>query len=306
MKHAILGAGGVGGLVGGMLSRAGHHVTLLLRPETYAKHPDKLLIEWPNEKWEAPVERATSLSQPVDVLWVTPKEPQLESALKLVGDNPAPLILPLLNGIDHMDRLRARFGKEKVIGGTIAVEAERVAPGHIVRRSPFLRIGLGPGAEKKLGEVGEQFRAQGAQVTFFDNETVMLWLKLSFLAPIALTNTAVDGDLGKIYADAEWTRRLESAIRETCAVAKAEGAPMDAERNISVLRTMPPGMRASMQKDVAARRIPELDAIAGPILRRGASHGIDVRTVRELTEMIEKRWQQISPGSGKLVKDIKD
>ncbi|MGH9703237.1 MAG: ketopantoate reductase family protein [Candidatus Acidiferrales bacterium] len=291
MTHAILGAGGVGGLVGAILAHAGERVTVLLRPETFSRHPEHIRLERPSGDNTAPVRRSVKLDEPVDILWVTVKALQLESALRTLPPGGAGIgtIVPLLNGIDHVAMLRSRYGHERVVPGTIGVEAERLAPGHIVVRSSFIRLTLAAQGEANLGGIAEIFRQAGVACEFHPNEQTMLWSKLSYLAPFALTGTASDKSIGEILSNAEWRARLESVIRETCNVAAAEGANLDAAKPMAILGTFPAAARSSMQKDVTAGRVPELDAIGGPIVRGGAKHHIDHSVTRELIETIERK-----------------
>jgi len=291
VNHAILGAGGVGGLVGAILAHAGEQVTVLLRPETFSRHPEHIRFERPSGENTAPVRRSVKLDEPVDILWVTVKALQLESALRTLPPGGAGIgtIVPLLNGIDHVALLRSRYGHERVVPGTIGVEAERVAPGHIVVRSSFIRLTLAAQGEAKLGGIAEIFRQAGVACEFHPNEQTMLWSKLSYLAPFALTGTASDKPIGEILSNAEWRTRLESVIRETCNVADAEGANLDAAKPLAILGTFPATARSSMQKDVTAGRVPELDAIGGPIVRGGVKHHIDHSVTRELIEKIERK-----------------
>ena len=108
----------------------------------------------------------------------------------------------------------------------------------------------------------------------------MLWAKLCFLAPFALATTASGGPLGVVRSDTGWWDRLEKCVNEACAVGVAEGAEVAPEPFLAALDGAPDGFRSSMQKDVAARLAPELDAIVGPILRGGREHGIDVSATR--------------------------
>src|ERR1051325_2554073 len=140
MRQAILGAGGVGGLLGAALAHAGEDVTLIVRPGTEAKYPAALTLESTFGNVTAPVTVASRVTQPFDVLWITVKATQLSEALEEVPRGSAKTVVPLLNGIDHVDVLRAHFGVDAVVPATIAVESERTAPGHIVHRSPFARL----------------------------------------------------------------------------------------------------------------------------------------------------------------------
>src|SRR5258708_30149242 len=109
-----------------------------------------------------------------------------------------------------------------------------------------------------------------------------MWSKPVFLAAFALTTTASGETTGEILADPEWRQLGLSCIREASAVAVAEGAKIDADAVIASVMKMPGNMRSSMQKDVERGSPPELDAIAGPILRGAALHGIDVAATKKL------------------------
>jgi 2-dehydropantoate 2-reductase len=286
MRHAVLGAGGVGGFVGAVLAHGGQPVTLLLRPATLAVHPDTLTLESGFGPVTAPVSRAASLDTDVDVLWVATKATQLEAALAAVPGPARPrMVVPLLNGIDHVERLRARFGTA-VLPATIACECERTAPGWIAHRSPFARLAFLAADEDRIRPAADLLRGFGCDVAFLADEATLLWRKLVFLAPIALTTSAAGMTVGGVRDDPAWRERLDAAAREGCAVAVASGAAVDAALTLSTLASTPGNLRSSMSKDVAAGRPPELDAIAGPILRGGRRFGIPVPVTEQLAGMI--------------------
>ena len=288
MRHAILGAGGVGGLIGVALAHAGESVTLILRPETLKNYPAELSLESPLGSFSVPVERAATVAAPYDVLWIAVKAPQLDAALRSVTVAPEQLgaVVPLLNGMDHVPVLRARFGHDRVVPATIGVEAERAAPGKIIHRGMAIRMGIASLGESRLASTAEEFRKFGFTVQFVPDEMKVLWTKLSFLAPFALTTTAGALTIGEVNSDPVWRKRLEGVIREVAAVGTASGTPLDAAAILPFFDKTPQGGRSSMQKDVAAGNPPELDGIAGPILRRAEEHGIDVPVTRELVAMI--------------------
>jgi len=295
--QAILGAGGVGGLVGAIQAAEGEPVLLLLRPESLAAHPLSLTLESPLGGLHAPVATATRLERPVELLWVTTKATQLEAALAAVP-NPelAACVVPLLNGVDHVARLRARFGAERVVPGTIACEVERAGPGRIVHRSPFARFGFAAAGEARLARAVERLTRFGCVCRFEADETTLLWRKLVMLAPMALATTASGRAVGELWSDPAWSGRFEAAAREACAVARALGAQVQVEETVTMLRGFPATLRSSMAKDVAAGRPPELDAIAGPILRGGAALGIPVPATTSLAAMVEAVSRPGKPG----------
>jgi 2-dehydropantoate 2-reductase len=294
LRHAILGAGGIGGLMGACLARSGAPVTLVVRPESLAHYPEQLQLESAFGNFSVPVARASSVP-PVDVLWITVKATELVSALGAVTTPEwVGAIVPLLNGIDHLALLRSRFGgkklgAEKVIAATIAVESERVAPGHIIHRSPFARLNVSSAGKALLGDTVGQLHQLGFECRFVDDEPTLMWGKLVFLAPFALSTTAADKTTGEILSDPVWRELGLSCLRETAAVAVAEGAKVDADAVIAGVMKMPGNMRSSMQKDVAQHKTPELDAIAGPILRGASLHGIEVPATKKLVAAVEKR-----------------
>ncbi len=288
MKHAILGAGAIGGLVGAALASLGEDVTVIVRPDKLSEYPRNLTLERPSGTITAPANAVATLTEPVDVLWIATKTYQLQAALESVKSSPA-LVVPLLNGVDHLEVLRARFGRDHVVSATIAVEAERVAPGQFVQRSPFVRLNLAASAEPTLGAIVARLSAIGFACQFMRNEQTLLWSKLCFLAPFALVTSASGKNAGEVLADAECKHTLDATVAEACAVAKASGAELDMAKLQAVFASLPPAMRSSMQKDVAAKRELELDAIGGPIVRGGERHGIDVSTTKGLMDAIRAK-----------------
>jgi 2-dehydropantoate 2-reductase len=289
MRHAILGAGGVGGLIGGALARTGAEVELLLRPEMLAQHPSTLRIESVVlGDFEVGVAIASRLDREPDVLWVTPKATQLESALGLaratVVDDA--VVVPLMNGVDHVASLRGQYAH--VLAGAIFVESERVEPGLVRQKSSFARVALAPGPRRD--EIASELRAAGFEVTLSDDETTLLWEKLVLLAPIALTTTARGAPVGEVQADPEWNGLLMQCHDEAVAVGLADKASLDPARlRRTLLEFRGDEMRTSMQKDFDAGRPLELDAIGGAIVRAGRRHEIGTPVTEELMRRVGAR-----------------
>ena len=290
MKHVMLGAGAIGGLVGTALAWLGEDVTVVIRPEKLPGFPGNLLLERPSGPGSltAPAKAVATLTQPADVLWIATKTYQLPTALEAVQAVPGSVV-PLLNGVDHIAALRARFGENRVVPATIAVEAERIAPGRFIQRSPFVRLNIASSSEPLLGAIVARLGDLGFTCQFIPNEQTLLWSKLCFLAPFALATSASGMNVGQILADGAWKQKLSSAIAEACAVANASGAEVDAAQIRAVFDSMPPAMRSSMQKDLAAGRQLELDAIGGPIVRGGERYGIDASTTADLMAAIRSK-----------------
>lgn len=290
MKHAVLGIGGVGGLVAGLLAKSGQQVGAIVRPQVLAAHPDHILIDQPRGQTLANVRITSALDSSVDVFWIAVKATQLEAALEKISAKEALVgtVIPLLNGIDHVERLREFFG-QRVVPATISVESERIAPGHIVQRSPFVRFAISDLGESQLQGVMEKLSAFGTEYHFIASEATLMWSKLCLLAPLALTTTASERTIGEILSDPQWEALLRSSTIETCAVAVTEGAAIDSAKIALLHSSLPQGMRSSMQKDVAAGRLPELDAIAGPVLRGAKKNSLPVTTCQYLNDLIVQR-----------------
>jgi 2-dehydropantoate 2-reductase len=296
MRHAILGSGGVGGLMGACLSRAGERVTMVVRPAALEQFPAEISLESGLlGDFNAPVDKA-AVVPPADVLWITVKATQLEAALQSVPDPAgARAVVPLLNGIDHVAFLRQRFGHDRVVPGTIAGEMERVAPGHVVHPSPFAILNVAGSGREVLGGTIEKLQSLKLSSRFVDGEATLLWNKLVFLGPFALATSAAGVPIGEILADAQWRGKLEACIREACTVAVAEGAEVHVGKVLAAFFNVPKDMRSSMQKDVERGNQPELDAIGGPILRGGARHAIPTPVTRELVSRVEQRLRAGRP-----------
>ena len=289
MHHAILGAGGIGGLMGASLAHVGEDVTMVVRPSALAFFPDQLHLESTFGTFDESVEKAATVPR-ADVLWITVKATQLDEALRSVpNSDAADMVVPLLNGIDHLADLAERFGPDRVIPATIAGESERIAPGRISHPSPFARLNVSARGRERLGAVLEKLATLGFTCQFVEDEATLMWSKVSMLAPIALTTSAAAAPIGEILSDADQRRQLEACVEEVCAVAAAEGAKVDASTALKMIRNLPAWMRSSMQKDVEHGNTPELDAIAGPVLRGGARHQISVPATQALATAVARR-----------------
>lgn len=289
LRNAILGVGGVGGTLGTCLVHVGDPVTFVVKPESYATYPEQIHLDSSFGKFSASVSRAKEVP-PCDVLWITVKATQLDAALPaIVKPEAIRAIVPLLNGIDHLTMLRAKYGKDRVIAATIAGEMERLSPGNFVHRTPFLRLSVSSTGRTLLSGTLDGLQKIGLDCRFIDDEATLMWSKAVILAPIALATTAFDQPVGRVISNPDWKAEWESCVREVCAVAAAEGANVDPNLVIAGMSKAPSGMRSSMQKDVEQGNPPELDAIAGPIIRAGDRQGIQIPATKRLVSAVAAR-----------------
>jgi 2-dehydropantoate 2-reductase len=270
MRIAVLGPGGVGGLLAAVLPDA---LVVSRSPVDRIQLQSRVL----GDRTTA-VRSVPRLEEPVDVLFIATKATGLRDAVERIAAPPG-VVVPLLNGVEHLAFLRERFGD--VVAATIRVEATRVAPGVIEQTSPFLRIEL-----SAHPEVAELLNDAGIPAAVVEGEAQVMWSKLSRLNAIALTTTAYRAPIGAVR-DHHSDDRL-NVVRDTAAVAEAEGATIDVGDIEQELMEAHPELLSSMARDVAAGRPPELDAIGGAVLRAAARHGIDTPTVARLVEVIRR------------------
>jgi 2-dehydropantoate 2-reductase len=293
MTVAVLGPGGVGGLVAGALDRAGESVAVLARESTAQLIAERGLQVNSVRLGDfvAHPRALAELREPVDVLIVATKATGLREALRRVAVAPA-LVLPLLNGLDHLAVLRERFAAQTVLAGTIRVEADRPEPGVVVHTSPFLRIDMASRfaeARSAMEALAAQLEAAGIPARVCESEPQVMWSKLVRLNALACTTSAFDALLGEIRETPRLREALVGAIEEGCAVANAEGASIDASNPLGELNDAHATLGSSMQRDIAAGRPPELDAIPGAVLRAAARHGLECPTIAALVARIVER-----------------
>jgi 2-dehydropantoate 2-reductase len=291
---AVLGPGGVGGLIAGALERAGTPTIVVAREstaQTIARRGLRVSSVRLGEFVAHPRTLAT-LAEPVGALVVATKAGGLREALERVAVAPR-LVLPLLNGLDHLELLRERFGAQSaVVAGAIRVEADRPEPGVVVHTSQFLRIDMAsrePSVRAPMHALAERLEQAGIPARVEESEPQVMWSKLVRLNALACTTSAFDKLIGEIRSTPELRAELLAAIEEGCAVAAAEGARIDPAQALGELTAAHATLGSSMQRDIAAGRPPELDAIPGAVLRAAARHGLRCPTIERLAGMVAAR-----------------
>jgi len=285
---AVLGPGGVGGFLAAALARAGEDVCVVARePTAEVIASDGITVESVRlGDFTARPVAAPRLTEPGATLIVATKSTTLPAALARVEAKPA-LVVPLLNGLDHLPLLRERFGAGRVPAGTIRIEAERVAPGRITQTSPFLRVDLGP-PSPALDELAATFERAEVPARVIA-EPQVIWGKLVRLNALACLTSVYDLPVGPIREDPRMRAELEVCLREGAAVAAAEGADVSADDEMAQLDDAHATLGSSMQRDIAAGIEPELDAIPGAVLRAAERHGLEAPTIARMYERIAAR-----------------
>jgi 2-dehydropantoate 2-reductase len=281
---AILGPGGVGAFLAAALERAGRPVTVVAREQTAALLNERgievrsvRLGDFHVRPRAVPELDATGMT-----VVVATKAGGLSGALARLRGEPE-IVVPLLNGLDHLEALGPRG-----VAASIRIESTRPEPGRVEQTSPFLRIDVAPPSDA-VERFADTMRAAEVPVEVLDSPAQVMWGKLVRLGALALTTSAYDLPLGPIRDDAERRAVLRAAVEEAAAVARAEGADADPERTMAELDEAHPELMTSMQRDIAAGRSPELDAIAGSVLRAAERHGLDAPTIERLHARVAER-----------------
>jgi 2-dehydropantoate 2-reductase len=284
-RVAILGPGAVGGVIAVGLERAGIRVVCVARPGTADLiQSDGLTLRHGEEVETVRPEAATELREPVELLLVTVKAPSLEDALGRI-QAPVETIVPLLNGIEHMQTIRRRLSDARAVGGTIGfIEAWLERPGVVVQNTPRTVMTIASDADS---ETAELLRRSGAEVRVNGSEAAVLWEKLARQAPFAAATALTQRPIGELRSDPSWRRRLEDAVVETCRVALADGVELTPEAQWEIIDAMPPGLTSSTARDIAAGRPSELDAITGAAVRAAHRVGVPAPVLEGLLEEAE-------------------
>jgi 2-dehydropantoate 2-reductase len=285
---AVLGPGAVGGALAVRLANAGVRAICVAHPEAVGIIAlSGIVVETPSGTLSARLEATEHLSTPVTLLLVTVKAPMLGEALDRVDPEAVAegVVVPLLNGLEHMELLRERFGG-RVAAGTIShYQSYRVGRVQIVESTPSLVVTIASDSLPR-GEVeraGDLLRIAGVDVRIGASEKRVLWHKLARISALAAATSASGRTVGELKADPDWRARLEHALVETCAVAQAEGVPVGFAEQWKIVERMADETTTSAARDVAAGRRSELDAIVGSVLRAAGRHGIPCPVLTELS-----------------------
>jgi 2-dehydropantoate 2-reductase len=286
VRVAIAGAGGVGGLLAGLLARAGTEVSLLARGEHLsAIRENGIRVETPEGAFTARVQASDSAADlpPASALIVAVKTWQLPAASSGLGAllEPSGIALPLLNGVEAADVLAATLGKERVCGGLCHVFAWIEAPGVIKTATP-LRVTVGElfgHGGKRLEELCAALRTAGAHASVSADIRSALWEKLLFVGPLGAVGAAARVTAGRLRSISETRALLERAMREVQAVARASGASIDDAAVSTAMErvdSLPPEGTTSMHRDLLAGKRSELDDLVGAVVRAAAPRQVPV------------------------------
>jgi 2-dehydropantoate 2-reductase len=294
MKILVLGAGAIGGYFGGRLVQAGADVTFLVRERRAAQLRMRgLVVRSPHGDYTLAVPwlLREQIAAPADLVLLACKAYDLEAAIDAIAPavGPATLVLPLLNGLAHVDRLCARLGAARVAGGSCGIPATLTQDGDVVHLGEFHRIvfgmlpGTAPDALPKLQALHALFAATPVTVELTANMTLALWEKFVGLATLAAITCLMRASVGDILHSDDGAALIAAAYAACEATARAAGqAPRDAAmapfRALLADRASP--MTASMLRDLEAGGRTEGAHIVGDMLQRARAAGVEPGPLR--------------------------
>ena len=284
---AVLGPGAVGGSLAVRLANSGVQVVCVAHPEAVGLIAlAGLVVESPEGTLAARVEVVEQLAKPVDLLLVTVKAPVLDDAVGRVDPSAVErgVVVPLLNGLEHMDVLRARFDGRVAAGSISHFQAYRAGRVQIIEATvaPVITIASESLSRGEVEAAADLLRRGRIDVRVGQTEKRVLWHKLARIAPLAAVTSVSGRTVGELRTDPGWRQRLDSAIVEACAVAEADGVSLRPAAQWAIIEEMADETTTSAARDVAAGRRSELDALLGSVLRAGERLDVPCPTLTEL------------------------
>jgi 2-dehydropantoate 2-reductase len=288
MKILVVGAGGVGSYFGGRLVEGGADVTFLVRPRRLQQLREQgLHVRSPLGDVHQPVKAvvAEEVKPEFDFILLAFKAYDLEDAIVSFAPavNGSAAIIPLLNGLAHFERLDARFGQDRVMGGTVTINAQLEREGLVLHTDPLQRLFFGERDRSSSGRA--RSFAQLLQPTKIDWELSddierNLWEKLTFLSVLAAATCLYRANVREIVSAPGGRESIEEALAANVDIVTREGHPPRADVIDGARRrlTDPSGTwSASMLRDMEAGGRTEADHIIGWMLDRARKHGVEVR-----------------------------
>ena len=292
MRILVVGAGATGGYFGGRLAQAGRDVTFLLRPgRAAAIRADGLQIvsEHGDVTLHPAVVEVGGIDRPYDLVLLCVKAFALDQAMVDLAPavGPGTLILPLLNGMRHIDLLVDRFGRDAVLGGVCVVSTTLDERGRVVQLASMQELTYGvldpDHAGPRLTQVDAALQDAGFTARLSDSIVAAMWQKWVMLASAGALNLLLRGTVGDIVAVPDGVNVAREMVAEAVAIAAAAGQPLTAGawRRIADMVTAPGStFTTSMYRDVLAGRPVESDAIIDDLVTRAEELGVATPLLR--------------------------
>jgi 2-dehydropantoate 2-reductase len=285
MRVLVLGAGAVGGYFGARLIEAGTKVSFLVRPRragqiarsgivvesqlgNFSVRPN-VITESPGKDW--------------DLILVACKSFDLASAIAAIGPamGSETIVLPLLNGIAHIDELDEHFGSARTVAGVAYIASTLTPDGVIHHLNNVHRLGFGGRHGRHppaLAALAEAFRGSPVDVRLLDNPIQALWDKLALLGPLAAMTCLMRAPVGRIVATDGGALMMRKCLAEVATIAAVGGYPPSATVIASTEKVLTePGSKfaASMLRDIERHGPTEGQHVVGDLVARAKAAGVD-------------------------------
>jgi 2-dehydropantoate 2-reductase len=292
MKILILGAGGVGGYFGAHLANAGVDVTFLVRAKRALQLRERgLIVRTLQEELRLVpklVETGHACSEQFDVVILSCKAYDLASSIHAITPyiSNATVVLPLLNGIRHLEILDKAFGSSRVLGGLAQVSTTLLPTGEIQQftATQVLIYGARDASQVAIAErLHEAIKNSKFDARLSQNITLEMWEKFLFLATLAGATCLLRADIGEIVRTTHGTQLVMQLLDDCAATASAEGyAPREKLLEMARSTLTQPGsaLQASMRRDMEQGHTTEADHVLGDMLNRATNRGIDSLLLR--------------------------
>jgi len=285
MRILVVGAGAVGGYFGGRLAQAGRDVTFLVRPhraETIRAGGLQVVSPHGDFTVYPKTITTTEIAFTYDVILLSVKSFALLSAIDDFASaiGPQTVIVPVLNGMRHMDLLMERFGKRAVLGGVCVVATEMDPQGRIVQLADFQSLRYGELDGQKTGgaeAVDPAFRGAGFDAAISTQILQDMWQKWVQLASLGAITCLLRGNIGEIVAVPGGADLSLTALSECAAIAGACGYPPSAaflEEKRTQITAVGSSLTSSMYRDLMRNAPVEVNTILGDLLDYGRKLGI--------------------------------
>jgi 2-dehydropantoate 2-reductase len=286
MRILVVGAGAVGGYFGARLVQSGADVTFLVRASRAARLRSEgiTLVSPEGARTSVPVATtsADELRDPYDLILLAVKATSLDAAIEdiapAVGEET--VVLPVLNGIGHIDKLEKRIGRQHVLGGLSIVAAQLDRDGAIHQLAPGASISFGEldgASSSRVDAIAKLFASADFDSRASNTIVQDMWEKWLFMAAGGSTTVLLGGTVGEINAVKGGTDSVRTIVAEVTSILDAAGHAARPEASSRVLATLTaPGspFTTSLYRDFMAGRPTEVESILGDLIRVGASNGI--------------------------------
>jgi len=302
MRMLVLGAGALGGYFGGRLAQAGGDVTFLVRPRRAAALArDGLVLESPfgDARLPAKTIAASELEPGWDVILLTCKAYDLVDAMAAIrpGVDARTAILPVLNGLSHIETLQREFGHERVLGGLCKIQATLTAAGAVRQLNDWRWITLGEltgGISPRVAAIEAAFAgAIGVEAKAVPDIARRMWEKLVHLGTSAIGTVLMRANVGEIVRGGGSAWLLELLARNA-AISAYHGHPMTAGfmAEYGALFSDPASAYAtSMLRDIEAGQPIEGEHILGFLAETAQRAGIDT-AIHDAAALHARSYQQ--------------